>query len=377
MGREYCDKHRKISLLLVIDSLWGAGAELVVCNLCRHLDKEIFDVSVCHLKSQGIRGKELQASGFDVFGLPKSSLKVDYLSFLKLRRAVKDREIDIVHSHSTDSLIDASLCKLTMRGLKTVHTFHFGNYPNYEKKYLTLERIFCRIPDRLVAVGNNQQKAIQKTFNISDSRISTVLNGVVKKEGNTDVVISKRLVQKNRVIIGSISSFVEQKGLTYLLDVALALKRKGRDNIVFLVAGDGPLRNELESKCRRLGIEDMVFFSGWVQNADTQILPLIDIFFQPSLWEAMSMVILEAMSAGKPIVATDVGENGLLIDNGRSGFIVKPRDVEGMISALEKLIHDDILRDRFAAAAKEKYELCGTEEKMIKNYEKIYTEVLN
>ncbi len=89
-----------------------------------------------------------------------------------------------------------------------------------------------------------------------------------------------------------------------------------------------------------LNLKDTVFFMGFIQNAASKFIPYIDIFFLPSLWEAMSVGILEAMAAGKPVVCTDVGENKHVVDNGKSGFIALSGDVKKMSSALETLIQN-------------------------------------
>ena len=79
---------------------------------------------------------------------------------------------------------------------------------------------------------------------------------------------------------------------------------------------------------------------GWVTEAPARILPLFDIFIQTSLWEAMSMVILEAMAAGKPIVATEVGENRHVIKHGESGFLSQPGDTKAMAGYVERLLNN-------------------------------------
>lgn len=370
-------KEDKKNILIVIDSISGGGAELVVFNLCKYLNRELFNVSICHLKERGIRGEELVKQGFDVIGIPRSQfIKKDYFTFRKLRQVLIQKKIDIVHSHTTYSLIDSSLCKLFNRSLKLIHTFHFGNYPHYTKKYMLLEKLFCKVPNMLVAVGNEQKRSIQHSYKIPSNRIITIWNGV---EDNTqhyrsDSIVWNR-IGKNKIIVGTISTFIEQKGLTFLLDVAAALKKRNH-SIAFVLAGDGPLRNELELKCQKLGLEDTVFFLGWLKNAALEALPFYDIFFQPSLWEAMSMVILEAMAAGKAIVATNVGENMHILEDGKNAFLVKPKDINNMVLKLDKLINNPHLRMSFGNEAKLKYFKYFTVDKMINKYESLYLDIL-
>jgi len=366
----------KKNVLLVGSSLDVGGAETVIANLCRYLDRQLFDVTVCHLKERGKIGKELADEGYDVIGVDRADhSKPDYLSFLKLRNIVKMKQTDILHTHTLYSLMDASLCKLTYPGLRTVHTFHFGNYPHVVKKHLFLERVFWRIPERLVAVGHEQKKSIRNTHGIPESRIVTIWNGVDHKQ-NLDKAIIKEYVDHNKIIIGSVSTLIEQKGLQYLLEVAYKLKKK-RNDFVFLIAGDGHLRNELESKSRSLGLENTVYFIGRVENAGSRLLPLFDILVQTSLWEAMSIVLLEAMACGKPVVATSVGDNNLVIEEGKTGFLVEPKDIEEIAAALERLLDQQELREDIGRNAIQKYHNEFSAEMMARRYENLYMEVLN
>jgi glycosyltransferase involved in cell wall biosynthesis len=318
----------------------------------------------------------LHAQGYDIVSLPGYQAgKVDYLSFLKLYRLLKIKEIDLVHSHSTDGLIDSALCRMFYLKVKAIHTFHFGNYPYLNKKYLLMEKIFSKVPNRLVAVGSEQKESIIKTFSIPKKRISTVWNGVEgQKKGMADSNLLESL-PKGKLILGSISTFIPQKGLDYLLDIAVVLKQKRKDFIV-LIVGDGPLRPDLEKRCNQLNLSDTVFFLGWLKDAPSRILPLFDIFVQSSLWEAMSMVILESMAEGKPIVATEVGENRHVIEHGESGFLSQPGDTQTMAGHIELLLDNAETRNSMGLKARESFESNFTVDLMARRYEQVYNEVL-
>ena len=367
---------KKKNVLLLINDLTGGGAELVVYNLCRNINRSLFNITVCHTKQRGYRGDYLHAQGYDIVGLPGyQEGKVDYLSFLKLYRLLKTKEIDLVHSHSTDGLIDSALCRIVYPKVKAVHTFHFGNYPHYNKRYLFMEKMFCGIPNKLIAVGNEQKRAIQVTFGLSEDRITTVWNGVEPGRESIDWTLLKS-VPKGKKIIGSLSTCIPQKGLDDLLDVAFVLKQK-RNDFIILIVGDGPLRSDLEKRCNEFNLSDTVFFLGWVKDAPSRILPLFDIFVQSSLWEAMSMVLLEAMAAEKPIVATDVGENRHVIKHGESGYLSEPRDINTMARFIDQLLSSSDLRVNIAHKAKRVLSGSFSADIMARNYEKLYKETLD
>ena len=367
----------KTRLLILVRGLYIGGAELVIGNICRNLNRDLFDVSICYLMLNGPVGEELSAAGFHVFKLPRFGFRYGrYFSFIKLCRVIKQIGIDVVHTHDTAALVDASQCRIMLPRIKLVHTFHFGNYPYARRNSLILERLFWRAPDQLVAVGYEQKAMIQQTFNIPRNRVLTIWNGVENKTAATDCPILSRVAEEGNLIIGSLSTLIEQKGITHLLDVARHLKNRV-NGFVFVIVGDGPLRPILEAKCRRHNLENVVHFLGWVEHADSRVLPLFDIFFQPSLWEAMSMVLLEAMAAGKPIVASNVGETRHVIDHGKSGFLTEPGNVVNMVDALEKLIKQPRLRTSFGVSAARRYQQYFTAKNMAIQYEKLYHALLS
>ena len=365
---------KKINLLISIASLYHGGAERVVANLCNNLNPDKFSVIVCWRTACGAIGEELMAQGHEVIGLPEIGPAFSpYSRFFVLKQLMQDRHIDIVHTHDTGALADAAQCRLLGSGTRLVHTYHFGNYPNIKKSHLVLEMIFSRIADDLVAVGYEQAKLIQKSLYLSSLSLKTIYNGVGISTASTqeDLVGPYRNTLDNSIIIGSISTLTEQKGITYLLDIAAILKQRNV-KCVFLIAGDGPLRQELEEKCRKLNLIGMVHFLGWVANAGNSLLPAVDVFCQPSLWEANSIVLLEAIAAGLPVVTTDVGESRRVVDAGQCGWVVNPYDTTGMADALTELASQPLLRKRMGDYAKNKFMDNYTIDKMIEGYEQVY-----
>ena len=138
----------KVNLMILATSLWIGGAETVIRHLAQAIDRQRFNVTVCHLKQRGHVGDELAAAGVDIVGVSDSNqTKVDYLSFRKLLRVIRERQIDVIHAHTTHALVDACLCKLFVPGLKVVNTFHFGNYPHTRTRIMWMERIFSRLAE--------------------------------------------------------------------------------------------------------------------------------------------------------------------------------------------------------------------------------------
>jgi glycosyltransferase involved in cell wall biosynthesis len=364
-------------IMLLTSSLYIGGAERVIATLARHLDRSRFHVTIAHLKERGSIGDELAEQGYDVVNIPSAEHGPSrYLSFRALRRVVRERGIDLVHTHTTYALVDGAICRLASLGrTRLVHTFHFGNYPHYPRRYMLMERVASRAADHLVPVGVEQMRVLQSLYKVPGGRITAILNGTERPVPALDPEWTDRLRADGRVVIGTTATFIEQKGLEYLIDVAHAVEQSG-GGAVFVLVGDGPLRPKLEARCRELGLERTVLFAGWKKKADATMTPLYDVFFQPSLWEAMSVVVLEAMAASKPVVVTDVGDNRHVVVDGSTGFVVEPRDVTGMAERLRRLVASPGLRREYGEAGRRRFDERYTADVMARTYERLYERVL-
>jgi glycosyltransferase involved in cell wall biosynthesis len=362
-------------LLIVNSTLHIGGAEQVAASLARNVSRERFEVSACYLKQAGRVADQMLRTGVDLVPIPGLSQgRRDYLTFLKLRRLIRTRRIDVVHTHDLHGLIDGVACKLTTPGLKLVHTFHYGNYPVRKLRHKLIELISSRVADALVAVSHTQCAAIRRLYRIPGRRIRVIWNGVEEPSlapCNSTVLES---LTPGTPIIASVSTLIPQKGLDFLLEAAAILKGTG-ERFILIIAGDGRLRESLVQKADRLGLGDQVRFLGWVSDASNTILPRCDIFVQSSLWEAMSMVVLEAMAAGKPLVATRVGENPRVIVEGRTGLIVPPADANALARALRALLRDASLRREMGRAGRQRFGDCFTVHHMVKAHEQLYRQL--
>lgn len=364
-------------ILIVHSTLHIGGAEEVTANLCRHIDRERYDVAVCYLKEQGMVGEKIAAEGTEVFGIPRSTrFKTDYFTAFRLRQLLRKRGIRLAHSHDCHALADTTACRLSLPGLRTVHTFHYGRYPQRDKPFRTIESLCWRFVDQPVAVSSVQRSNIQRLYGIPDGRLQVVWNGVDRQPSGPVPDFIRQYRDQGRIVIGSINTLIEQKGMFDLLETAARLKQQGLHRHVFLIAGEGHLRAPLEARRRELGLDDQVILLGWVKDAARVMMDHIDIFFQPSLWEAMSIVLLEAMAAGRAIVATRVGETPLVAEADHSALLVDAGDVAAMADTLARVVNDADLRDRLGAAAAARYAQHFTAQAMAERYMALYDTVL-
>lgn len=173
----------------------------------------------------------------------------------------------------------------------------------------------------------------------------------------------------------SVARLAPEKGFRYLLkafwDVA-----KNDAAVQLRLAGDGPMRAELEAQARQLGIDDRVIFLGRLTEAEIlNELMLADIFVLPSLAEGLPVSLMEAMAVGVPVVATNVAAVGELIDDGRNGKLVPPTDADSLKQALVELVQDHPMRLSFARAGRVKieadFEIYSETMKLADEFEKV------
>lgn len=142
-----------------------------------------------------------------------------------------------------------------------------------------------------------------------------------------------------------------------------------------VMVGDGPLRPTLEARARDLGLNGAVRFLGAVPRA-ASFLPHFDVFVLSSVWEGMSNSLLEAMAAGRPVVATRVGGNPEVVVDGETGLLVPPRDPRALADAVLRLLGDPALAGRLGEAARRRVESQFTLEQMVSRMQELYDQLL-
>jgi glycosyltransferase involved in cell wall biosynthesis len=162
----------------------------------------------------------------------------------------------------------------------------------------------------------------------------------------------------------------QQKGHRFLVEAV----PKVRDAI-FILAGDGPERDALEEQVRLLAVEDRVRFLGYRSDIP-ELLANSDALVLPSLYEGLPLAVLEAMAAGKPVVATSVGGTDEAVVDGETGFLVPPRDSDALAAAIRRVIQDDVLAQRLGANGRARVAAHFRVEAMVQQVAGVYDEVL-
>jgi glycosyltransferase involved in cell wall biosynthesis len=175
-------------------------------------------------------------------------------------------------------------------------------------------------------------------------------------------------------VVAVVAGLNNQKGHRYLFEAIPSVARR-HPQILFLLVGDGHLRESLKTLARELGISRHVEFLGMRHDVPS-ILQMSDLFVLPSLFEGMPLSVLEAMAAGKAVVATDVDGTKEVVVDGETGYLVPPRNAEQLARRIDDLLSDDDRRRLFGKQGRERVATTFTTEKMAHAYALLYQELL-
>ena len=366
-------QNNKIRVMQITHDLAIGGLQQVVVNICKTINGEKFDVSVLCLRTLGEFASELEEMGINVFQIPQSRKGADYLAFLEIAKLLKQEKIDVVHTHNTQPFTDGTLAAL-LSGVKTiVHTDHARSFPD-KKRYMLAEWVMSNFAFKVVGVSGHTSNNLIKYEHISPRRIVTIPNGIDGAKFNIDIdkKTKRRELQinENGPVIGLGVRLSEQKGIKYLLQAMPEIINSFQD-ISLVIAGKGELESSLKRQAAALGIEKNVFFIGPRLDMP-ELLKLFDLYVLPSLWEGLPMVLLEAMAAGCPIVATDVGGNNKAIKNNFNGSLVSAGDPELLATEIVQVLSKNELKQKYILNSFEIFNKNFSAEIMTRKYEKLY-----
>lgn len=265
-------------------------------------------------------------------------------------RAAKGR--DVVHVHSalapTVTVVRASLLALAgrARGCVVIVHAHGGNIGTWltTPRRRALLRLAMRPAHRVVAVWTAGQEALSRV--LPPDRVGLIDNGVPVDR----YAVPRRPNRPPRVLY--VGLLTPRKGVLDLLEASRLLRQRGIDHELCLLGGTPDEGPEAEAQVRSGVDENTRLLGTRPPEAMPAELAGADVFCLPSWWEAMPLSVLEAMAAGLPVVATDVGDVRREVDDGVTGYVVPARDPGKLAAALEPLLTDPGLRERMGAAGR-------------------------
>ena len=369
-------QHFKI-LFVITQGEWG-GAQRYVFDLATNLGSE---TAVVIGEKHSELGTRLAKSGIKTFAAGHLRRDInplhDLLAIFELKRIFQNIRPDIVHLNSSKAGVLGSIAAHLAgvpKVIFTAHGFAFLEPQPWIMKqiYYFAERFACLFRDKIICVSEYDRQAAIKAKLCPAEKLVTIHNGIRLQKSDVRSQSSDNRNQTSAIrppssdlrvpIIGTIAHLYKTKGLNYLIDAARSIDAQ------FMVIGDGPERNNLESLIAKYNLGNKIKILGAKENA-ADYLPQFDIFVLPSVKEGFPYAILEAMAAGLPIVATPVG--GIPEAQGDAGILVPPKDSKALATAIQSLIDDPKRAKKMGLAAHERIKQFSFE-KMLEETIKIY-----
>ena len=367
-------------VMQVVSNLDIGGAQEVVRTLAEHLAYAGCSAVVCAFKDGPLR-QEIERRGIPVEILPDRRYSVVafplfIMDMLRLRRAllevVSRHQINVIQTHLLRSL---DFLVLTLRYGRNLLVFwtvqnarltlredhlrrHKWLLGPKQLAYRLLYRLAARWVNGFIAVSDEVKMAIVDTIGPVQDKITVICNSVDVRRYQQPVDTARvrrqlGLAQDAR-LMAVVATFKTQKGHRYLIEAAPSLVSEFPDlHILFI--GDGDLREELQAQTRALGLDAHIHYLG-SRNDVSDLLAASDYFVLPSLWEGLSMALVEAMASGLPIIATEVSGTKQVMVAGETGLLVAPGNAQQLKEAIMQLLSEPARARAMALAAQRRVE---------------------
>ncbi len=355
----------KLKILHINPEVGWGGGEAQVLGLLNYLSLWGHrNHLLCHPEGRLFREAQKKA-------IPTSSIRVrndlDPRPIFSLGRRVRQENYDIVHFH-TKRAHALSLWPLRVHSRSKYVVTRRMDYPlkkNWYNNYL-----YNRKMDGVIAISQTIADVLA-AGGVNREKIRVIHSGV-------DVVRFRRAEpaprQSDRPVIGTVAVLEERKGHRVLLEAAAILKGQGC-RLAYRFAGEGSERRHLEEAVSKLGLQEEVAFLGFVSDIPA-FLGAVDVFALPSIYEGLGVAVLEAMAAGKPVVASSVGGIPELVEDQITGILVPPKDAQALAKAIAQLVSRETAARKMGTRASERVQDHFTLEKMAKKNEEYYYELV-
>lgn len=371
----------KPTVMYLVGTLEAGGLERFVARTAlRAVQTGVFSPVVCCLRAKtGLFVQELEAAGVPVYGLA-SGWERSLQTLLRLGRLIRDLDVDLVHSQVNYSLLQqlfavrwsgrAAFC-VTQRNLY-LRTGWARLRQDVQFHLLRLARVHYS--------ANSQEGAdhLATQVRVRSETIPVLPNGVYPIPDNPTMKVHLRRqfgCDGNEVVIGCVARIAEVKRPILFVEVISKLLALGAP-VRAIWVGDGPERDTMNALIASLGLADKIVLTGVVKNVE-DYLQAMDIFILLSVREGMPNAILEAMSAGRAIVATGVGGIPTLLDNGGAGLMVASPTPDNVVEKIKMLLDNPTLRVSMGNLARNRAQEMFGIERIFEDLSKYYYRVLS
>lgn len=344
----------------------AGGGQWSLFYLIKHLDKEIYHpIVLC--PDEGELAQNLRSIGADTIFLKMGRIRhLNPFIIKKLISIIRDRHISFIHTDSTTETLYAGITARIM-GIPLI--WHI----RVSQENWFLDRLLSALSTKLILVAD----ALRNRFKWLDTeKAPTIYNGIDLKE--FDLITEAASIREEfnidseTVLLACVGRIEELKGQEYLIP---ALKHAHSAKLILAGRSDETYLKRVRKMCDEFKVSDRIIFAGH-RNDIPSFLKAIDILVFPTLTEAFSRVILEAMAARKPVIATDTGGNSEAVIDGTTGYIVRTKDTAALADKINELILNKEKRESMGMAGRKRVEKMFPIERYIRGIEKLYNEIL-
>jgi glycosyltransferase involved in cell wall biosynthesis len=348
------------------------GAETLLVNLLRRMDKDVIQPEVICLKDPGPLGEAIA----DEFPLHHGVIggKWDVSVVYRLARLMRQRRTDAVITVGAGDKMFWGRIAAFLAGVPVIASaLHSTGWPDGVGK---LNRLLTPITDAFIAVAESHGKFLQDFERFPSRKIHVIRNGVDcqrfrPQPEHRDDVRNELGLDSSAKLVGIVAALRPEKNHAMLVHAAAEL-RASHETLHWVIVGDGPERESINRLAADLGVSDRVHLLGTRQDTP-RILSALDVFTLCSLNEASPVSILEALACQVPVAATDVGSICESIIPEETGLLFASGDIQGMCNAIGRLLGDAAMRDRYGAAGRELVLRSGSLESMVSGYQRLTT----
>lgn len=368
------EKEKK-RILFIITGLETGGAEVLLLRHCRYLKKKnTFDFRVISLTGLGPIGEIMSDEGFDVVSVNESG-KYNFKMIWRLYKEIKIYKPDIIHDHLFHANVFSRIFGWYFRIPKVISTIHNENIGG------KLREVFMRFTDSLstktVVIAKSVADILLEKKVVSRKSLVVIQNGIDTTEfaaatsEEKKILRNKLNVPESTLVFIAVGRLEEQKGYKFLLESIKEIVTV-KENILIFILGDGSQKDELVRMAEELKISQDIRWLGNKNNVK-DYFQVSDIYVLPSLWEGLPIALLEAMSCALPVVATEVGSVGAVVDSGKSGFLVRTGDSRLFAEGIKKAIDlGEKGRLEFGQYGRRKMISSFSQEMMFQQYDGLY-----
>ena len=328
-----------------------------------------------------------QSAGVRVITIPGLLRRIaplyDFFSFLKVLRVIRREKPKIVHTHTSKAGVVGRVAAFMAKTPVIVHTPHGHIFYGYFGRVTTcifihIEKLLAKITDKIITLTNREGIDHVRFKIVSPEKFITIHSGVdiqrfITTKSEADSLKRSFGMGAESLVVGTVGRLVPIKGHEYLVEAAPKILKEV-PGVKFVLVGDGYLRPKLERLTYALNVQDAFLFLDWRSDIP-KIMSMFDLFAFPSLNEGMGKVLIEAMAAGKPIVASNAGGIPDLVMDGDNGLLVPPKNSDQLAEAIIKLLRDDRRRIEMGNRGKVMARRYSAES-MVKKIDALYMELL-